>query len=541
MMNKNQEKQSTDAQDPNGELISTVTATVLQILKTTDQISGESKECKNNKKEPETVDLTGMFFCILERFWIVLMCAALCGTLMGMAAKNNVTTYSATSKLYIVNKDSFGIKMADLQLGTALTLDYQEVFKTWEVHEMVIEELNLPYSYQEMQSMLTVSNPEDTRVLYITVTYPDAKMAADIANSYAKAAKTFIRKTMDGVEPSDFSIALEPSVGYSTSVLVSAVIGSVGGGVLAVAILALLFVLDNRPRSPEVIQQYGGIPTLSVLPANKNKRPARKNPSGKMPARKPERGDNYLEISSFQQLDYVSNEAMNTLCTNLSYCGKDIRKIMVTSRYSEEGKSYVSMNLLRTFSQLGKKAVLIDTDLRASGIQSDYRLRYSTQNHYGLSEYLSGICDMKDAIYRTNWPNTSIIPAGYEAPNPLQLLDTPAMEELIEQLAGQFDVVLIDTPPVGVLVDAVALAKFCDGALLVVGYCKGKQQEIKDAVDSIKQTGCKVLGAVLNGVKFNRMSNRHYYYSSERYAGYYNKRYYKNKSKRYKCSPEMFQ
>ena len=90
---------------------------------------------------------------------------------MGMAAKNNVTTYSATSKLYIVNKDSFGIKMADLQLGTALTSDYQEVFKTWEVHEMVIEELNLPYSYQEMQSMLTVSNPEDTRVLYITVTY----------------------------------------------------------------------------------------------------------------------------------------------------------------------------------------------------------------------------------------------------------------------------------------------------------------------------------------------------------------------------------
>lgn len=535
MMNENQQKQSTDAHDPNGELISTVTATVLQILKTTDQISGESRECKNNKKEPETVDLTGMFFCILERFWVVLVSAVLCGTLMGMAAKNNVTTYSATSKLYIVNRDSFGIKMADLQLGTALTSDYQEVFKTWEVHEMVIEELNLPYSYQEMQSMLTVSNPEDTRVLYITVTYPDAKMAAEIANSYAEAAKTFIIKNMDGVEPSNFSIALEPSVGYGTSVLVSAVIGSVGGGMLAVAILALLFVLDNRPRSPEVIQQYGGIPTLSVLPANKNKRPARKDPSGKMPAKGPERSDNYLKISSFQQLDYVSNEAMNTLCTNLSYCGKDIRKIMVTSRYSGEGKSYVSMNLLRTFSQLGKKAVLIDTDLRASGIQSDYRLRYSTQNHYGLSEYLSGICDMKDAIYRTNWPNTSIIPAGYEAPNPLQLLDTPAMEALIEQLAGQFDVVLIDTPPVGVLVDAVALAKFCDGTLLVVGYCKGKQQEIKDAVDSIKQTGCKVLGAVLNGVKFNRMSNRHYYYSSERYAGYYNKRYYKNKSKRYKC------
>ena len=125
-----------------------------------------------------------------------------------------------------------------------------------------------------------------------------------------------------------------------------------------------------------------------------------------------------------------------------------------------------------------------------------------------------------------------MIPAGHEAPNPLQLLDTQTMGDLIEQLAEQFDVVLVDTPPVGMLVDAVAMAKFCDGALLVVGYCKGKQQEIGDAVENIRQTGCKVLGAVLNGVKFNKMSNRHYYYSSERYASHYNKRYYTNKKKK---------
>ena len=531
MINKNQQNQSTDEQDLNHELISTVTATVLQTLKETGQTSGESKEYKNSKTASKTVDLVGMLFHILERAWIVLMSAVLCGMLMGMDAENSVTTYSATAKLYIVNKDSSGVKMADLQVGTALTLDYQEVFKTWEVHEMVIEELDLPYSCQQMQSMLTISNPEDTRILYITVTHPDAKMAADIANSYAKAAKTFITSTMEGVEPSDFSIAQEPSVGYNKSVWVSAVIGFVGGGMLAVAILALLFVLDDRPRSPEAIQQYGGIPTLSVFPAYKKRRHVRKPASEKASATELERSGNYLKISNYQQLDYVSNEAMNTLCTNLSYCGKEVHKIMVTSRYAGEGKTYISMNLLRTFSQLGKRTVLIDTDLRASGIQSGYRLRYRTKNHYGLSEYLSGICSLQEAIYQTNWPNTSIIPAGYEAPNPLQLLDTQAMGDLIEQLAGQFDVVLIDTPPVGILADAVALAKFCDGTLLVVGYRKGRQQDIKDAVDSIKQTGCKVLGAVLNGVQFSSMSNRHYYYNSERYAEYCNKHYYKSREK----------
>ncbi len=533
MIDETQHKQSAEAQDSNRELVSTVTMTVLQTLQATGQIAGEKKENRKRQQEPKTVDLAGMFFRILEKFWIILVSAAVCATVMGVLAGNSVMTYSATSKLYIVNKDSSGVNISDLQLGTVLTLDYQEVFKTWEVHKMVIEELDLPYSYQQMQSMLTISNPEETRILYITVSNPDAKMAAKIANAYAKAAKTFIINTMEGVEPSDFSIALEPSVGSGANVGSSAVIGFVGGGVLAVAILAFLFVLDNRPRSPEAIQQYGGIPTLSVFPANKDKHSAGKftSKNKETPAIKSAPTGNYLEVSNFPQLDYVCNEAMNTLCTNLSYCGKDIRKIMITSRYAGEGKSYIAMNLLRTFSQLGKRTVLIDTDLRASGIQSDYRLRYSTQSHYGLSEYLSGICGLEEAVYQTNLPNTYMIPAGHEAPNPLQLLDTRLMGELIEQLAEQFDVVLVDTPPVGVLADAVALAKFCDGALLVVGYCKGKQQEIGDAVENIKQTGCKVLGAVFNGVKFNSMSNRHYYYSSERYASHYNKRYYTRKKK----------
>jgi capsular exopolysaccharide synthesis family protein len=533
MIDETQHKQSADAQDSNRELVSTVTMTVLQTLQATGQITGEKKENRKRQQEPKTVDLAGMFFRILEKFWIILVSAAVCATVMGVLAGNSVMTYSATSKLYIVNKDSSGVNISDLQLGTVLTLDYQEVFKTWEVHKMVIEELDLPYSYQQMQSMLTVSNPEETRILYITVSNPDAKMAAKIANAYAKAAKTFIINTMEGVVPSDFSIALEPSVGSGANVGSSAVIGFVGGGVLAVAILAFLFVLDNRPRSPEAIQQYGGIPTLSVFPAHKDKHSAGKftSKNKETPAIKSAPTGNYLEVSNFPQLDYVCNEAMNTLCTNLSYCGKDIRKIMITSRYAGEGKSYIAMNLLRTFSQLGKRTVLIDTDLRASGIQSDYRLRYSTQSHYGLSEYLSGICGLEEAVYQTNLPNTYMIPAGHEAPNPLQLLDTRLMGELIEQLAEQFDVVLVDTPPVGVLADAVALAKFCDGALLVVGYCKGKQQEIGDAVENIKQTGCKVLGAVFNGVKFNSMSNRHYYYSSERYASHYNKRYYTRKKK----------
>ena len=234
----------------------------------------------------------------------------------------------------------------------------------------------------------------------------------------------------------------------------------------------------------------------------------------------------YLEITRFPELDYVSAEGMNTLVTNLSYCGPDIRKIMVTSRHASEGKSYVTMNLMRTLAGLGRRVVLVDADLRASGIQANYRLRCGSEFRLsGLSEYLSGHCELEEALYETNIPGAHLIPAGHEAPNPLQLMVTEKMEKLMERLGEQYDVVLMDTPPVGILADAVALAKYCDGALLVVGYRQGKQREITDAVESIRQTGCKVLGAVLNEVRFKNLSNRHYYYNSKRYSSYYNKHY----------------
>lgn len=232
-----------------------------------------------------------------------------------------------------------------------------------------------------------------------------------------------------------------------------------------------------------------------------------------------------IEITRFPEADYVTAEGLNTLVTNLSYCGSGIRKIMITSRQPSEGKSYVAMNLMRTLAGLGRKVVLVDADLRASGIQLNYKLRTEAGKLNGLSEYLSGHCGLEESLYETNIPNAWMIPAGYEAPNPLQLLETDKMKQLIDQLSEDYDIVLLDTPPIGMLADAVALAKYCDGALLVVAYRKGKHREIRDAVENIKQTGCRVLGAVLNEVRFKKLSNRHYYYNSKRYSSYYKKRY----------------
>ncbi len=240
--------------------------------------AAEKKE--QTAQEPameKTIDIVGFMFYVLEKFWCILLAVVL-GAAMGVIlSKRSIPTYTATAKLYIVSPASTSINLNDLQLGSVLTRDYLEVFKTWEVHEMVREKLNLTYSYEQMQSFLNVTNPEETRVLYVTVIFYEGQMAANMANAYAEAAKTFITNTMKGEEPSDFSIALAPEGAMSQSPKKTIINMAMLFGVLAVGGLFLVFVLDDRPRTPEDIRACAGIPTLAVLPVTKETREERKD------------------------------------------------------------------------------------------------------------------------------------------------------------------------------------------------------------------------------------------------------------------------
>ena len=233
------------------------------------------------QKEPKTIDLVELFFRLLSKVHFIILAALIGAIYMGMQASNSVTVYSATSKLYIVGSQGATINISDLQLGNLLTMDYTEVFRTWEVHEMVRSQLGLNYSYSQLQGMISVSNPPDTRVLYITARSTNPQLAADVANAYASAAKTFILQTMDGEAPNLFSVALVPSSGSSVSRSSYAMRGFMLGGVLATGVFVLLFVLDDRPRTPQDLQKLTGAPTLAVVPILQQKKASARQKGGR--------------------------------------------------------------------------------------------------------------------------------------------------------------------------------------------------------------------------------------------------------------------
>lgn len=229
---------------------------------------------------------------------------------------------------------------------------------------------------------------------------------------------------------------------------------------------------------------------------------------------------NALTIRRFPPLGYACDEAVNTLCTNLSFAGENVKKIMMTSCHASEGKSFLSMNVMRTMAKLGKTVVLVDADLRRSMISAKYGLQFEQKDAPGLAHYLAGMVNKENIVYSTNIPGAFMVPIGREVSNSLQLLASPRFNALLTSLSSQADYVIVDAPPLGAIIDAAEIAKSCDGTLIVVNYDNVHRQELLDVKDQLEQTDCTILGTVLNMVKFDDYLSKKYYYKSYYSHGY---------------------
>ena len=218
-----------------------------------------------------------------------------------------------------------------------------------------------------------------------------------------------------------------------------------------------------------------------------------------------------VTLTDPRKLDYFYEEAIKTLRTNIQFRGRDMKAIMFTSCFPNEGKSATLIQLAKEIGKAGKKVLLIDADIRKSTFIRRYHVRQSVK---GLSQYLSGQVEQLGIYYSTNFENMDMIFAGPIAPNPSELLEEKAFDELLATARQIYDYVLIDTPPILSLTDAAIVARKCDGAVLVVESGRVKYRDAQKAQEQLEKCGCSILGAVLNKVQVRKDK----YYSS--YYGY---------------------
>ncbi len=215
----------------------------------------------------QTIDLIELM-CRLLASWKLIVCVALTFAVLAGVYTFCVVTplYQATSTIYVLNRRDSAINMSDLQIGLALTEDYIKVFKMWEVHEEVISNLNLPYSYKEMRTMLSVKNEAGTRMLDITFTSPSAEEAAAVANEYAKVGSQYIMDTMSTDKPNIMSVALVPANPETPNKTKNILLGCLLGVMLACGYVTIQMVMDDKYKTAEDIRRYTGLATLATIP-----------------------------------------------------------------------------------------------------------------------------------------------------------------------------------------------------------------------------------------------------------------------------------
>lgn len=206
-------------------------------------------------------------------------------------------------------------------------------------------------------------------------------------------------------------------------------------------------------------------------------------------------------------------ELFRMLRSNIEFTGVENRVIAVTSCLPNDGKSTISYQLAYMFAEEGKRTLLVDADLRKSILLKQLQVEGAQK---GLSHLLSGLESVGEAVHATNIPNFFLLPSGIFPANPTELLANERFKKLIQAFKNSFEYVIIDTPPIGSVIDAAVIAKECDGSLFVLASDKVSRREARRMVEQMRSANPNILGAVLNKVDVRGSS-----YYGKKYKGYY--------------------
>jgi capsular exopolysaccharide synthesis family protein len=337
---------------------------------------------------------------------------------------------------------------------------------------------------------------ETTSIVSISVTSADPNLAKDVANGYgqalAAAAPVFSQQVKSSgwdLEARPVTAAGVPSTPSSPDPVRNLALGALAGLLLGIGIAFVRHTLDTKVRTEIDIRAFTPRPMLGELPMDRTKNE---------------------EVTLERDPHGGYAEAVRRLRTNLMFVDVTTGRhsFIVTSAMPGEGKTTTTVNLAMAMATTGGRVLLVDGDLRNPSVAKSMGL----EGGAGLTTVLLGQAGIDDVIQR--WRDTSlyVLTAGAIPPNPSELLGSEPMRELFDKLANEFDFILIDSPPVVPVVDAVLLDRLAGGTLLVVASHRTKKRDLASAVKQLDTVGAKLSGVALNFVPVNESDARRYGY-----------------------------
>lgn len=476
-------------------------------------------------KSTDAVDLKKVLEEVLNRRWMIGVVALVCAVAVFLYTFLLVTPqYEASAKFYVNNSSisvggtSISMSSGDLTASRNLVDSYIVILETRETLNDVLDYAGVDMDYDDLLDAISAEAVDDTEIFQVTVTLPDPQQAEKIANAVAYILPKRIATIIEGTSAKVVEFAVVPTRYSSPSYVTNTIMGFLLGLVLAFAYVAVKQITDTTIRKEDDLTQVCHYPVLAAIP---DMSVAGKHGYGYGYGRERE-SERTSGALIGADISFGASEAYKLLRTKLqfSFAGAEgSRVIGVSSALSGEGKSLSSANLAYSLSELGKKVILIDCDMRRPTLAEKLNIKKTP----GMSSYLTGQCDLVSLVQPCGITGDEnafhVITAGQNPPNPSELLSSGRMHDALEALRKFYDYVILDLPPVSEVSDAMTIANETDGTLIVVreNYCD--RNALVDSVRQFEYINAKILGVVMNCTgenngKYGKKYYKKYYYRS---------------------------
>lgn len=427
-------------------------------------------------------------------WWLLVLTAALGGATAYLASSLVTPTYSATTTLLVVQQQEAGtVGLADLQASERLANTFTELVTVRPVLESAIARAGLSMTPEELEARLSVTSPPTTQLLEIAAEASAPELARDLANI---VAETFIDSNQSALanRPGIVTIverAEAPLAPSAPNVALNAIVGAFLAFVSAGAIVTARDYLDDTVKDDASVADLTGLPVVGYVPQ----------------FTRPSKASDALKAGVAPQSREA--EAYRSIRTNITFSlGSEsgVRRLLVTSPGPGEGKSTTAANLAVVFGLAGARVALIDADLR----RPTQHRQFGVPNTSGLTNLLaSGGASTEDAVHRTAYHQVWLVPSGPIPGNPSELLGSGRMSQLLVQLEQNFDIVILDAPPVLAVTDPAVLSRLVSASVVVVQQGKTRSSELKTSVQRLAVSGRPIAGVVINRV--SHAEHRYYY------------------------------
>ncbi len=336
----------------------------------------------------------------------------------------------------------------------------------------------------------------------------------------ARSKETDLARYLHFNNISLLDLALRPTGPISPRVGMIIAVSAMLGFMIGIALTFLIEFLDFTVRSYEDAQQESGAPLLGVLAGRETflarTKYSKYGSGGESDGLRESLDRNGFDLIASTHPHSIIAEAARSIRTNLLFMSADtsMKRLLVTSPGPSEGKTFVATTLAIILAQSGKRVIIVDTDLRRPRLHKIF----PGQGARGLTDVLAGQCVPADVVEQTTVPNLAVALAGPIPPNPAELLHSTRFMELLAQLNEMFDVVVLDSPPLGAVTDAAILSGVVDGTILVARHGRTHKASLRHGSRQLRRLGSRIFGVVLNDADFSRGS--YYRYDYYRTYGY---------------------